>query len=74
MYICTYVQIVLDSIAALARKEGLNEVDKEQFIIGQVSVYSVLYHIMCLAVAVAVALDVTVKGIEIAVEYIRIYV
>lgn len=38
MYTYMYLQIVLDSIAALARKEGLNEVDKEQFIIGQVSI------------------------------------
>jgi hypothetical protein len=33
---CTVFKIVLDSVAALARKEGLNEMDKEQFIIRQV--------------------------------------
>ena len=64
MYTYMYLQIVLDSIAALARKEGLNEVDKEQFIIGQVSI-RMLYDKILLTVAVAMIL--TIKSIEGAV-------
>jgi hypothetical protein len=32
------VQVVVDSIAALARKEGFNERDKEEFFISQVQI------------------------------------